>query len=83
MERLCGCAGPRCRGSREQGQGPDLLEGPGERRHPWPALGETQHDGSAAIDEASGEGEETGAHGAGDGELIIGMDVAELGTSSG
>ena len=59
---VCGCARPRCLGSREEGQGSNLLEGPCQCGRPGPALGETQHDGSAAVDEATREGEDAGVH---------------------
>ena len=44
---------------------------------PWPAGGEAQRWSSAAVDEPAGQGEQSGADGAGDGELIVGVDVAE------
>jgi hypothetical protein len=74
---VCGCAGPRSRPSGEEWQCPDLIESPGERDGPGPSLGEAQDSGAAAIHEATGEGEDPGAHAAGHCELIVGMDGAE------
>ena len=71
-----------CR-SGEKGQGTDLIERPGESGGPGPSLGETQDDAPAAIDQATREGEDPGAHGARHGELIVGMDVTEETQSSG
>ena len=47
------------------------------RRRPGPACRESQDAPTAAVDQAAGKCEQSGADGAGDGELIVGADVAE------
>ena len=79
MDSVCGCAGPRWRRSGDERQRSDLIEGPGEGGGPGPSLGEAQDDGSASIDEASGQCEDPGPHRAGHGELFVGMDIAQTG----
>src|SRR5208283_468856 len=79
MDSVCGCARPRCRGSCDEWQGSNLLECSGERDRPRPSLGEAQHDGSTAVDEATREGEYAGAHAASHSELIARMDIAQAG----
>ena len=46
---------------------------------PWPSGGETQHGSAAAVDESAGQAEQSVADGAGDGELGVGVDIAEAG----
>ena len=65
------------------GQDADPVEGGVEVRGPGPAGGEPQDPAAAAVDEPAGEGEEPGADGAGDGELVVGVDAAEAGGPAG
>jgi len=64
---------------RNRRQGTQKIEGPFEGLGPRPVERRAQRWAAGAADEAAGDGQEAGAHGAGHGEMVFGRDVSEHG----
>ena len=79
-----GCAAPgAARGSDEQGQVADVLQGGGEGVLPGPVERQAQSVSAAVVDEAARHGEEPVADGGRDGELALRGGRAEAGRPAG